>query len=71
MEEIRLSYKEVREMIYEWRVALSIVVMLGSAFSAGVGITEFNKCKDDGESLKFGLLSVFSIVSIILVANLI
>lgn len=58
-------------MIYEWRVALSIVVMLGLMFSMGVGITEFNKCKGDVESLKFGLLSVVSIVSIVLVANLI
>lgn len=58
-------------MIYEGRLILSIIVIAGLIFSIALGITEFNKAINSKERLKFGLLSVFSIISIVLVSNII
>ena len=58
-------------MIYEGRMVLSVLVIAGLIFSTGLGITEFNKARNSKGRLKFGLLSVFSITSIVLVSNLI
>lgn len=52
-------------------MVLSVLVILGLIFSTGLGITEFNKARNSKGRLKFGLLSVFSITSIVLVSNLI
>ena len=56
---------------YEGRLILSIIVIAGLIFSIALGITEFNKAINSKERLKFGLLSVFSIISIVLVSNII
>lgn len=52
-------------------MVLSVLVILGLIFSTALGITEFNKSLNSTGRLKFGLLSVFSITSIVLVSNLI
>ncbi|MBY0756543.1 hypothetical protein K5V21_13930 [Clostridium sardiniense] len=56
---------------YHGRLILSVLVMAGLTFSSALGIYEFNHAKSSKRRLTYGLLSVFSLISMILVSNLI
>lgn len=56
---------------YHGRLILSVLVMAGLTFSTALGMYEFNNAKSSKKRLTYGLLSVFSLISMILVSNLI
>lgn len=56
---------------YHGRLILSVLVMSGLTFSTALGIYEFNHANSSKRRLTYGLLSVFSLISMILVSNLI
>ncbi|MGG7077353.1 hypothetical protein [Clostridium sardiniense] len=56
---------------YHGRLILSVLVMAGLTFSTALGIYEFNYANSSKRRLMYGLLSVFSLISMILVSNLI
>jgi len=58
-------------LTYNGRIVLSILVMAGLTFSTALGMYEFNYAKSSKKRITYGVLSVFSLISIILVSNLI
>ena len=56
---------------YHGRLIVSVLIMAGLTFSTALGIYEFNHAKSSKRRLTYGLLSVFSLISMILVSNLI
>lgn len=56
---------------YHGRLILSVLVMAGLTFSTALGMYEFNHAKSSKRRLTYGLLSVFSLISMILISNLI
>ncbi|MBM7835971.1 hypothetical protein [Clostridium sardiniense] len=58
-------------LIYNGRIVLSILFMAGLTFSTALGMYEFNYAKSSKRRVIYGVLSVFSLISIILVSNLI
>lgn len=58
-------------LTYHGRLILSVLVMAGLTFSTALGIYEFNYANSRKRRLTYGLLSIFSLISMILVSNLI
>lgn len=58
-------------LTYNGRIVLSILVVAGLTFSTALGMYEFNYSKSSKKRITYGVLSIFSLISIILVSNLV